>query len=264
MNAQFNGELIAVRWTGTPERKVATQVQKVQQRALQVKSDFNGVTRAARKYHIPVFILWGVYGIESNFGQNLGPSSAGARGPFQFLPSTGAEYGLNSTTINQFGPSADAAAHYLSDLYKQSGKNWDKALRGYSGGGYGLSEVQKKAHSNAHIQVPSTGTIDVPNPVQAAKDIVEATQNVASAIQGIGDTFSAIGDFLIHPKRLLKLIFSGIILFYGISKLSGSIGGPHPAGRTRYAARGAARGAATGGAAGAARGAVKGGVKRVQ
>lgn len=62
---------------------------------------------------LPPGYLTGAYGIESNFGQNPGKSSAGALGPFQFIPSTATAYGLaDRTDLDQ---SAEAAARLASD-----------------------------------------------------------------------------------------------------------------------------------------------------
>lgn len=98
--------------------------------------------QTAQKYGLSPETLWGVYGTETGYGTNLGPSSAGAEGPFQFLPSTGVEYGLDPTTIWQFQPSLDAAARYLASL----GANGDPqsartiaALNAYNGNGGGAS-----------------------------------------------------------------------------------------------------------------------------
>ena len=106
------------------------------------------IKAAAAKWGIPDTILWGVYGIETAFGKDVTTSSAGAEGSFQFIRSTAASYGYpysNATDPTTFAAQADGAAHYLHDLYQQSGGDWNKALQGYSGGGYGLAEVLAKA-----------------------------------------------------------------------------------------------------------------------
>jgi hypothetical protein len=75
------------------------------------------VSQAAQRYGIPPALLWGVYGTESGFGRNLGPSSAGAVGYFQFEPSTAASMGVNPY---DFASAANGAAKYLSQ-YKGRG-----------------------------------------------------------------------------------------------------------------------------------------------
>ena len=48
---------------------------------------------AGQTYGVPWQVLAAINKIESNFGQNMGPSSAGAVGWMQFMPSTWARYG---------------------------------------------------------------------------------------------------------------------------------------------------------------------------
>lgn len=65
------------------------------------------------QYGLPSGTLGGFYGIESNFGANAGVSSAGARGPFQFIPGTAKQYGLNNR--DSLAASAEATAKYAAD-----------------------------------------------------------------------------------------------------------------------------------------------------
>jgi soluble lytic murein transglycosylase-like protein len=67
---------------------------------------------AGQRYGIPWNILAGIGRTESDFGANDGPSSAGALGPMQFLPSTWAIYG-NSGNIMNPAAAIPAAARYL-------------------------------------------------------------------------------------------------------------------------------------------------------
>ncbi|MBS1885572.1 MAG: lytic murein transglycosylase, partial [Actinobacteria bacterium] len=64
-------------------------------------------------------VLAGINAVETNFGTNLGPSSAGAVGWMQFMPSTWAEYGVDANGDGVADPNnpEDAiftAARYLS------------------------------------------------------------------------------------------------------------------------------------------------------
>lgn len=132
---------------------------------------------AARKWHVPFWILWGVKVIETGAtGTGIGAvnSSSGAAGPFQFIPETAAAYGVN---VNSFSSSAEGAAHYLHDLHKQYG-SWEAALNHYSGGtpaegGYGVATVRSKARS--------TG-ITPRNSAAQATALTGSAQNVALGI----------------------------------------------------------------------------------
>ena len=67
---------------------------------------------AQRTYGVDGSYLASINFIESSFGRNNGPSSAGARGPMQFLPSTWTNYGQGGD-INNPHDAIMAAARYL-------------------------------------------------------------------------------------------------------------------------------------------------------
>jgi hypothetical protein len=66
---------------------------------------------------------------ESDFGRNNGPSSAGALGPMQFLPSTWAEYGRNGDIMSPHD-SIFAAARFL--VANGAPADYDRALLHYN------------------------------------------------------------------------------------------------------------------------------------
>jgi hypothetical protein len=66
-----------------------------------------------KRFHIPWEVLASLNFVESRFGRILGPSSAGAEGPMQFIPSTWRVYG-NGGDINDPHDSILGAARYLS------------------------------------------------------------------------------------------------------------------------------------------------------
>ena len=85
--------------------------------------------RAGDTYGIPWEVLAAINKIESNFGRNMGPSSAGAVGWMQFMPSTWERWGTDATGDGVADPwnAEDAifsAARYLAaaggrdDLYR--------------------------------------------------------------------------------------------------------------------------------------------------
>jgi hypothetical protein len=93
-------------------------------------------------------ILAALTKVESDFGRNLGPSSAGAVGWTQFLPSTWAAYGVDGDNDGQRDPSSaadaiHAAANYLRTLGAPS--DWRKALYGYNHAWWYVDKVLRTA-----------------------------------------------------------------------------------------------------------------------
>jgi murein DD-endopeptidase MepM/ murein hydrolase activator NlpD len=85
--------------------------------------------RAGASYGIPWQVLAAINKIESNFGRNMGPSSAGAVGWMQFMPSTWLRWGTDATGDGIADPwdpedAVVSAARYLAaagareDLYR--------------------------------------------------------------------------------------------------------------------------------------------------
>lgn len=93
-------------------------------------SQFSIISQKALANNVPPEILAGVYGAETSYGANVRTSSAGAQGPFQFMPATAMQYGINPHNFEQ---AADAAAKYLSSSYKKTG-NWEDVIASYNAG----------------------------------------------------------------------------------------------------------------------------------
>lgn len=93
--------------------------------------------KSARDYGLGPdwYILAAVGKVESNHGENMGPSSAGAMGPMQFLPSTWETSGVDGNgdgVANILDPedAIPAAAGYLKD--GGAPRDWYRALYSYN------------------------------------------------------------------------------------------------------------------------------------
>jgi peptidoglycan hydrolase CwlO-like protein len=101
---------------------------------------------AAKQYEFPEdwYVLAAVGKVESDHGKNMGPSSAGALGPMQFLPSTWAQYGVDGNRdgeANIMDPedAIPAAASYL--VAGGAPDDWYAALYTYNRAGWYVREV---------------------------------------------------------------------------------------------------------------------------
>jgi len=107
---------------------------------------------AEEQYGVPWSLLAAINSIESGFGQNLGPSSAGALGPMQFMLSTWTSYGVDGNgdgRKNVMDPedAIPAAARYL----KASGAPQDlqKAVFAYNHASWYVDKVLSLASTFA-------------------------------------------------------------------------------------------------------------------
>lgn len=91
--------------------------------------------KGERRYGVPWHILAAVNFVETGFGKIRGLSSAGARGPMQFISSTWEAYGQGD--IDDPNDSIMAAARYLAASGGDTPAGLDRALHAYNNhGGY--------------------------------------------------------------------------------------------------------------------------------
>ncbi|HEI6850138.1 TPA: lytic transglycosylase domain-containing protein [Yersinia enterocolitica] len=116
------------------------------------------------QYNLPTTILDRVYQAESGRGKHL-LSPKGAQGPFQFMPPTGRDYGLNSMDDRMdFNKSSEAAAKYLSDLLKMFDGDVNKAVASYNWGqgnvkNYGLGRAPAETRNYLQKIMPGLPAI---------------------------------------------------------------------------------------------------------
>jgi cell wall-associated NlpC family hydrolase len=72
---------------------------------------------AGNAYGIPWQVLGAINKVETNFGQNLGPSSAGAVGWMQFMPSTWARWGIDANGDGVADPNNPTDAIFSAARY---------------------------------------------------------------------------------------------------------------------------------------------------
>jgi hypothetical protein len=106
---------------------------------------------ASNHYHLGprgASILTGINFVETNFGTNMGPSSAGAEGWMQFMPEVWEEYGVDANgdgVRDAYNPwdAIFAAARYL----KANGApgDWYKAIFAYNHADWYVQEVEEAA-----------------------------------------------------------------------------------------------------------------------
>jgi murein DD-endopeptidase MepM/ murein hydrolase activator NlpD len=88
---------------------------------------------AGAAYGVPWQVLAAINKVESNFGRNMGPSSAGAIGWMQFMPSTWLRWGLDADGDGVADPWRAADAIYAAARYlAASGAQTDVARAVYS------------------------------------------------------------------------------------------------------------------------------------
>ncbi len=114
------------------------------------------------EYGIPWEVLASINKIETNFGTNMGPSTAGAIGWMQFLPSSWQAYGLDANGDGDKDPynpvdAICAAAHLL----KVSGGNGDlyKAIFSYNHADWYVQEVLATARAYGKLPPDLVGSL---------------------------------------------------------------------------------------------------------
>lgn len=96
---------------------------------------YDPVSASEVRHQLPEGLLDSIWQRESGRGQRMGPSSAGALGHFQFMPGTGAQYGLTRPEhFNDLERSSAAAGRYMTDLLVRFRGDLAKAVAGYNWG----------------------------------------------------------------------------------------------------------------------------------
>src|SRR3954447_21548986 len=106
---------------------------------------------AERRYDVPWSVLAAINQIETDFGRNLGPSSAGAVGWMQFMPATWRVYAVDADGDGRADPDNPANAIFTAGAYLRA----SGAPRDLARGGVG---------SQHHDAPPHGGPATAPRP----------------------------------------------------------------------------------------------------
>jgi murein DD-endopeptidase MepM/ murein hydrolase activator NlpD len=142
--------------------------------------------QAGAAYGIPWQVLAAINKVESNFGQNMGPSSAGAVGWMQFMPSTWLRWGVDADGDGIADPwnatdAVYAAARYLAAAGGQT--DISRGVFSYNHADWYVREVLDLA--KVYGQGGITQTVDLQNVQvkldEARREVVRANEQLLAA-----------------------------------------------------------------------------------
>ncbi len=143
---------------------------------------------AGSAYGIPWEVLASINKVESNFGRNMGPSSAGAVGWMQFMPSTWDRWGLDANGDGVADPwnpqdAIYAAARYLAAA--GGSQDISRAVLAYNHAQWYVDEVVQLAHTFAAGGADTTFRLDrlQVSLDSARSDVANANRRLAAALR---------------------------------------------------------------------------------
>jgi murein DD-endopeptidase MepM/ murein hydrolase activator NlpD len=178
---------------------------------------------AATQYGVPWSVLAAINKVESNFGQNMGPSSAGAIGWMQFMPDTWARWGVDANGDGVADPwnAEDAiysAARYLaatggatdiaSAVFAYNHAQWyvDEVLQlaqQYAGGGADFSAALEDAQKQ--LDTAKQAVVDANARAVDANTLVATLQNRENELLARADSTELFTDRL-DTQKLAALV----------------------------------------------------------
>jgi murein DD-endopeptidase MepM/ murein hydrolase activator NlpD len=156
---------------------------------------------AGQAYGVPWSVLAAINKVESNFGQNMGPSSAGAIGWMQFMPDTWARWGVDANGDGVADPwnAEDAiysAARYLAATGAATDIN--SAVFSYNHAQWYVNEVLQLAQQYEGGGVTFSNALD-----SAQQQLGTATQAVADANARLLDAQAVLAGLQATQNTLL-------------------------------------------------------------
>jgi murein DD-endopeptidase MepM/ murein hydrolase activator NlpD len=165
---------------------------------------------AGAAYGIPWSVLASINKIESNFGRNMGPSSAGAIGWMQFMPSTWLRWGLDANGDGIADPwNPDDAIYSAARYLAASGGASDvpKSIYSYNHAQWYVNEVLQLASSFDHGGVGAMVGID-----RLQISLTEARHQVVVANRALVPALEAEQALARREARLLARQRAAVLL----------------------------------------------------
>jgi murein DD-endopeptidase MepM/ murein hydrolase activator NlpD len=143
---------------------------------------------AGSAYGIPWQVLASINKVESNFGRNMGPSSAGAVGWMQFMPSTWERWGVDANGDGVADPwNAQDAIYSAARYLAAAGGSQDlaRAVLAYNHAQWYVDEVLQLAHTFGTGGVDTTFNLDrLQVSLDAARaDVATANRRLVEAVR---------------------------------------------------------------------------------
>jgi murein DD-endopeptidase MepM/ murein hydrolase activator NlpD len=178
---------------------------------------------AGAAYGVPWQVLAAINKVESNFGRNMGPSSAGAIGWMQFMPSTWLRWGLDADGDGVADPWRAADAIYAAARYlAASGAQTDlaSAVYSYNHAQWYVDEVLATARLFESGGMQATVTVDrlqeglststaavvaASHDVAVARAQAAAVARVEARFRRRADTALLLSDRLAAQKQAVQL-----------------------------------------------------------
>ena len=143
---------------------------------------------AGSAYGIPWEVLASINKVESNFGRNMGPSSAGAVGWMQFMPSTWGRWGVDANGDGVADPWNPEDAIYAAARYLAAAGGTQDIARGvlaYNHAQWYVDEVLQLAHTFGSGGLDTTFKLDrLQVSLDAArKDVADVNRQLLAALR---------------------------------------------------------------------------------
>ncbi len=164
---------------------------------------------AGDAYGIPWQVLAAINKIESDFGRNMGPSSAGAVGWMQFMPDTWLRWGMDADGDGIADPWTPTDAIYSAARYLAAAggaDDIDRAVFAYNHADWYVAQVLSLAQTYAG------GVVDTQAVEDLQQRLADAEQTVAAASQALVEARAPIEQLRREERETTERVQTEMLL----------------------------------------------------